>query len=952
MPTGTGKSGVIAVAAHRFVSTGDVLLLTPWDALADQLARDVHERFWNRIEAKRPTEKAVVRVYPSKARAVLDEHPEPAIFTATTAALQQLRTEYPGLYAELKERTSLVVVDEGHYEPAASWAVTVRALDRPTVLFTATPYRNDFKFFEVDPDFCFLYSHDQAEDDRFLRGVRFEHKKFGGDPKTFATRLVAFHRKRFGSTSDTRVIVRCATKNSVQSVTDELIAKGVSAIGIHERFEAGDGPTFVRRVPDPDRDTTTFWVHQNKLIEGIDNAAFRVVAFFEPFGNERAFVQQIGRVLRNPGQPARQRATVFCDPRHRLEESWNAYREYDRSATPELLLDSPRAFAEHHPPSQYVAGRFRERFDISSPDAYEDFDYPRSVRAFIASDRLSLDAIARAIEKEWKEYDLDVQPVLKPDRQMRVHAYIAIRNSPLLLRKAFTEYELGFTVYRRIRDYLFFHDTHGRTPEILASLHQIPPDTLQRLYPGTDARLTTVSLLNTNIGRYSSRRRTLQAYSIAELGPDLADHAHFASTAVGVTAAPAWDPYERLIRYVGFTKSRITDRAAGVTPLQAYVDWLEFLAKALDKQAIPLPVFDRYAEITHAPTNRTPVNILLDFEQELFQSRGRRPLLIDDLCMSITNGKFKCNASGKDYTVSIAWDKDTERYRLFSHEFDSTFSMKDSGGNRRASTLVAFLNQEQAFRVIPIANGGGYSIYSAGSFYRPRVPLWGKVQSNRFELLQILEPIATLAKISSEKGPPDSAGPDGWVADCLFGLIDKPSLDPEMERFFTGFDLVVCDDMGTEIADFVALNETTRRVVAIHAKAFPKAKPLSASALHDVSSQALKNLSYFQPYEVGTPSNLAHWNGLWRPGGPERIRLGGPISANNAWQKIRRVLLDPQSVREVWLVLGQGLSKSALDKARQKNNPPPETIQILYSLQSTWGAVASVGARFRVFCSP
>jgi hypothetical protein len=37
MPTSTGKSGVVAVAAHNLVDTGDVLLPTPWDALVSQL---------------------------------------------------------------------------------------------------------------------------------------------------------------------------------------------------------------------------------------------------------------------------------------------------------------------------------------------------------------------------------------------------------------------------------------------------------------------------------------------------------------------------------------------------------------------------------------------------------------------------------------------------------------------------------------------------------------------------------------------------------------------------------------------------------------------------------------------------------------------------------------------------------------------------------------------------
>src|SRR4051794_10945705 len=53
MPTGTGKSGVVAVAAHAF-EDADVLVLAPWDALVEQLRSDIEERFWSRLPAEPP----------------------------------------------------------------------------------------------------------------------------------------------------------------------------------------------------------------------------------------------------------------------------------------------------------------------------------------------------------------------------------------------------------------------------------------------------------------------------------------------------------------------------------------------------------------------------------------------------------------------------------------------------------------------------------------------------------------------------------------------------------------------------------------------------------------------------------------------------------------------------------------------------------------------------------
>src|SRR5215831_2137968 len=49
MPTGTGKTGVIAIASHFINQIGTVLLLCPRIALRDQLAREVKSRFFEKF---------------------------------------------------------------------------------------------------------------------------------------------------------------------------------------------------------------------------------------------------------------------------------------------------------------------------------------------------------------------------------------------------------------------------------------------------------------------------------------------------------------------------------------------------------------------------------------------------------------------------------------------------------------------------------------------------------------------------------------------------------------------------------------------------------------------------------------------------------------------------------------------------------------------------------------
>jgi superfamily II DNA or RNA helicase len=956
LPTGTGKSGVIAVSAHVLVRSGHVLVLAPWDNLVEQLIRDIERRFWERIGTTAPSRRPVVRLLPSTTDAALTKAKQtPTIFVSTIVTLEALhRAEEQGPYRRLAKAVGAVFVDEGHREPAPNWSRAVRELGRPTVLFTATPYRNDFQFFRVHKDYFFSYSHEQAEADHFIRQVTFQPMRWSG-PDDLARELISFCRRTFGTRAQPRVIVRCETQEQVKAVTDALLTRGASAMGVHDRFATGDG-ALRHDVPDADRtDLPQYWVHQYKLIEGIDNPSFRVLAIYDAMRNDRAFVQQVGRVLRNPTRGANEQAWVLSRPEEQLSESWDVYRTYDRDprtstyATLATSADLVRA-----QPLRYLAGRFRAPFDLHADDTHGEFDYPRAAQVFLVPATFDLNSLAAAVEEEWNAADRELGGVREPDPATRVHPYIARQLSPLLLRTAFTEETVGVTIYRRVHRYLFYYDTQGRLPDVLITTPRIAPGELERLYVGAAARLSGVSLRNTSLGRHDVRRRTLQAYAIDELAPDLADHAHFASTATGYTL----DGTTLAQRYVGFTRARVRDRGAGPTPFDDYVAWVDRVAAELDATGTqPLRVFDRYAEVVSEPADVRPANILLDFDQALFrespQAAGatNASLQIDDLCVPVDpQGLFRCTANGRTYDVQITWVPNTRSYRLANQELDDDYV--SVAVVRRPRSLLAYLNQTQAFRVLP---RNTHRIYSRGRFYKTRVPLWGTM-AGKLELLTILEPIQHLAAMTSEKGDVVRASGAGWAAGSLFNLIDSRGVGTAFAEAMANVALLVCDDGNTEIADFIALDPTARRVIGIHAKAFARPRQLSAGALHEVGMQALKNLGSFQPFSVGKPDNLARWDRPWRDAHvvgtvTRRIRDGNDTGAV-AWRRIRGALRDPLWTREIWLVLGAGLSRQQLAARQASNEPTPETIQVLYALQAIWSSVQSTGARLRIFCSP
>jgi superfamily II DNA or RNA helicase len=185
MPTGTGKTGVIATAARCLPNIQNVLILTPWAALRKQLERDLNNRFWSRIGVDpEPWPADFKLVFPSTIGKSVDESKGKTIFVGTIAALQATLAGWEDDYHALRKKIDLVIVDEGHREPAPKWAQAVRGLGRPTVLLTATPYRNDHKMFSVDSAHIYSYSHRKAVEDRFIREVKFNEGKFNS-PDSF-----------------------------------------------------------------------------------------------------------------------------------------------------------------------------------------------------------------------------------------------------------------------------------------------------------------------------------------------------------------------------------------------------------------------------------------------------------------------------------------------------------------------------------------------------------------------------------------------------------------------------------------------------------------------------------------------------------------------------------------------------------------------------------------------
>lgn len=364
MPTGTGKSGVIATLACALPKVRRTLIITPRRALVDQMLKDVHWRFWKHFglaygnsglskispggaepKDSQMAADGIMRLLPSMTSA-LCAYPKDQrlIVVGTFSALAQILSpprpahRLTGAYPNEREESpadaprsaewnqadadrvravladfDLVIVDEGHYEPAFVWSQCIRALARPTVLFSATPYRNDFKYFQVRGNYAFNLSYEEATNHHLIRSVTFADAKHlpkaGCSPSDFAAALIAFKTNVLDKQpwptglGIRRVIVRCANHESMQRMRDALSTLGRKAVLIHDNVRRDDVNKLEFHAVKPALDAAEtalveYWLHQWKLLEGVDNSTFAAVAIYEAFTASRATIQQFGRVIR------------------------------------------------------------------------------------------------------------------------------------------------------------------------------------------------------------------------------------------------------------------------------------------------------------------------------------------------------------------------------------------------------------------------------------------------------------------------------------------------------------------------------------------------------------------------------------------------------------------------------------------------------------------------------
>jgi len=986
LPTGAGKTGVMAVVVNYLDIGGKVLVIAPSEYLTKQIEDHFNTRFWSDSHIRPPQPPKLATIFvPTTLAGALAKKTE--VFVCTTTTLQMLyedssrrgRKAWTDEYETLSKAVRLVIVDEGHREPAREWARAVRSLRQPTLLFSATPYRNDFRFFNIGSDkpFRFHFPVKSAIDEGIIRDVAFRYpaEPFGTNARAFARELRAFL-ATFEAETRPKVIVRCADEASIRDVMKALVSEGEppkNVIGVHDRFGDEDD-RFFSEVPRSH--DAQFWVHQFKLTEGLDNYQFRVIAFFQPFGNARSLVQQVGRVLRNRNRVKGEEAFVFSDRADALEERWNGYLEFEAAGEDAVLSPAEivRRYVASLPKRYYFDREYRRPARLAGGTNVTDDEQTtineglekqirllRTAEVFRLPKAFDDDDLGLLVENSIDLYeDEDIETIVPRivDEPM-CHAFLnwKMGQSALLAEDGFFEIALMPAVFYRADGYLF-HQGPVSLREVAADAELTPlePRDLERLL-GVNLSITQLSLTNCDLSRTSVRRRSIGARSVADIAPGLADHFHFVSSAAGLVPGVG----AMNVRYVGFARSRISEEAGKRVALGSYRTWCDGIARQLNSKTLQPPqVLERFAQSIHPPANPRAKHILIDLYDFLAEFKARDeeaavaafyPERFEATAAEIDDhGAFSFNIRNEQIDdAKVNYERGAKRFVISSLKLNRKFTAISQ--KRARKSAAAFLSQKASVLII-LEDG---TLYADRHFYSPRVPLWG---AGRVEALGILNKVEPLKAVLTEKGPVEDEEKgekilidgDTWRMDSIFGVIVRT--DDMFRLAQWDPDFLICDDMGTEIADFIAVSSDPPKIALLHAKV---AKGRTAAAdFHVLNSQIVKNLELFNPGGTMLPARAARWSEKWQ-GQIHRIHMRKKktkVGGKAAYELILTLLRSARTEREVWAVVGPGMGVGSYVTQLGRKLPKYPAIQLAYLLQSCNATVSSVGARFRLFAPP
>ncbi|MGW8743659.1 DEAD/DEAH box helicase [Streptomyces sp. NPDC055794] len=298
MPTGTGKTETMmaVLVAERMER---LLVMVPSAALRDQIA--------GKFETLGILQKEqIVAASALRPRVGRLDHgftdPDEALrfveaCNVVVATPQILNRSAGNVRAALLSSFSHLIVDEAHHAPARTWASVIDDFsDRPVLLFTATPFREDRR--SLPGRTIFRFPLKEAQRDGYFRHINYRAVIGLHDPDEELARLAVDQLR-----SD-----RAAGHDHVLMARADSIAQAEEITMIYQRLAPEFAPTVVHQdigvnrrraaVAALRKRTCRIIICVDMLGEGFDEPALKVAAVHAPRKSLSPMIQFIGRFTR------------------------------------------------------------------------------------------------------------------------------------------------------------------------------------------------------------------------------------------------------------------------------------------------------------------------------------------------------------------------------------------------------------------------------------------------------------------------------------------------------------------------------------------------------------------------------------------------------------------------------------------------------------------------------
>jgi len=970
LPTGAGKSGVIATIAH-YAAQQHVLVLCHRRAVCNQLYEDINGRFFEKLGLPgQGASKAAVKAIPDFSTNV--------IYVTTFQGLLALS---PKSLKDLKKNIRLVIVDEGHAEPSPVWRTLVRGLDAHKIIVTATPYRNDLFHFDIDSSSSYIYSFGRAIADKIIRRPAFETLA-KEDLEEFVLEFLRSH-------PDAKCIVKCRTFKEVDDYF-RLFTTKVKTLAVHEQY-SGVGATNRKANVPAELAGSDFRVliHQRKLDEGVDIPEAKLLVLSYPLSSGRELVQSVGRVVRE-FKAIKPMVVEIGDDTNVLR--WKNYIAFDNSLGSEhgvnkflSSLDTAcliRKYLGEFPDFSYQANRFVKKFDFDKFDPDHSLIIPTASICFLKK-QTGFD-VASAIDVLLMRARVQGELVrqVKSSTGITVVVALVFGRSRFLSDSYFVEPKLEVLLIKEMRDGIVaVFDSRGRSFSNDEELKIGMPVEVNQLFKvmsaGAKLRPKEASSKAIGVARHRAESVVLKGGDLDRIGDQQA-HSMYRLSSVACDTLDARGEKSGSY-YVGMDAGRVADRKEENFNIVELNQWLDLIDNRFQQNAQPVSnLLDSYARPVSPAQNLQPLSLIFD--------------------LSTYPAPLRCTFGEREFVLEndFTYHAYTSGFLLINHEPDTRMDVRlnaevphvafscageayvDVPGNERQG-LPEFL----AANTHRILFDEGVT-YSGARFYQQKLPTEDGFDVAKSELADVLIGLPELLRKGlSEKGDVDEVihvNGEEFHATSVFHLVDKlkyatspgariSSAGPFF-RYFPDPDLILCTDMGTEPADFII--SSPKRLVYVHVKCGSSAvaPQSSAGALTVVGSQAIKNLEMLvsadKTLQFANLSLLAEpWPSMKAPQRlNDRIRLfkGKQFELQNG-QTLEAALqecLDTVSHRrkdfrvkkEAWIIAANSFSIDHFVSQMSKGKKAlAESLQAYQLMQSWVRSASSIDSELKIFGS-